>query len=150
MTSTARTLCWTLAVALFFTMAPAAVSAADYKMLKPRKEVSGHQVNGALYKMGKRFYASEKGYKEMWKAWRDDKPPKVDFSKELVLVSKCGGPNIPSVAVTLEKDSNMRWGGLCTEIGGRGFGYWIGIVSRDGVKKLNGKDMPPAAKPAAK
>ena len=137
-----------LAAATFVAAGSTTVSAEDYKTIRPSVEARGHIRNEALRKKGKDFYASEEGFAELWKAWPKGKPPKVDFSKELVLTATCGGPNRPSVGVSLMKDGNLRWGAACTKRGGPGFGYWIGIVPRDGVKKVNGKDLPPPAKKA--
>jgi hypothetical protein len=89
-----------------------------------------------------------KAFEKLWKAWRkDEKVPKVDFTKQFVVVTLAGGPNKPSISATL-KDGDLKITAIQTLIGGDGFGYSIATFDRKGVTKVNGKELPkPKAKP---
>ena len=87
------------------------------------------------------FFTDPKSLAATWKALRSDEPPKVDFSKEFVILEIAGGRNTPRVSVSLQ-DGNMRWGSFSTRVGGSGFGYTFVIVSRDGVETVQGKPIP--------
>lgn len=88
------------------------------------------------------FITDAKTFEELWKAWRpDEKLPTVDFKKEFVVVTLASGPNRPGISATLD-EGNLKILARQTLIGGDGFGYSIATFSREGVKKVNGKELP--------
>lgn len=85
---------------------------------------------------------TSKAFAKLWKAWRkDEKVPEVNFKKEFVVVTLASGPNRPGVSATLD-EGNLKIMARQTLIGGEGFGYSIATFNREGVKKVDGKDLP--------
>ena len=84
-----------------------------------------------------------KTFEALWKAWRkDEKVPTVDFDKKIVVVTlSLGGPNKPRCSAKLD-DGDLKILAIATRIGGDGFGYAIGVYPKEGIKKVNGKDVP--------
>jgi hypothetical protein len=88
--------------------------------------------------------AGPKEWAALWKAWYGDaEVPKVDFDKEVILVAAGSGPNILAVEeLVLSDKGDLKLGWSLTQRGGDGFVGVILKVSRDGVKTVNGKDLP--------
>jgi hypothetical protein len=83
-----------------------------------------------------------KTFEALWKAWRPkEKVPTVDFKKEFAVVTLASGPNKPGISATLD-EGDLKILARQTLIGGDGFGYSIATFSREGVKKVNGKELP--------
>jgi hypothetical protein len=84
-----------------------------------------------------------KAFETLWKATMgDEKLPKVDFDKNLVVVSlSLGGPNRPRVFGGKLTDGNLEVVAVSTKIGGEGFGIAFTVFPKEGVKKVNGKDI---------
>ena len=81
-------------------------------------------------------------FEKLWKAWRPKEAlPKVDFTKELVLVATAAGPNRVALSATLDDKGDLRVHTRATLIGGRGFGYAIATINRQGVKSINGNPL---------
>lgn len=83
-----------------------------------------------------------KEFEKLWSAWRKgEKVPAVDFTREFVVVTLASGPNRPGISATLD-DGDLKIKAAQTLIGGKGFGYSIATFDRQGVKKVNGKELP--------
>jgi len=81
---------------------------------------------------------------KLWQAWKVPGPaPKVDFSENLVLVLTTRG-SILRFGATLDDQGNLQVGGLATRDLRPGFRYVIAVVSRNGVKTVNGKELAEA------
>jgi hypothetical protein len=89
----------------------------------------------------KGFLTEQKAFEELWTGWKlKDKAPKIDFAKEIVVVTLAtGGPNVPRTSFTLEDNGNVKVLALSTQLGGPGFGYSIDVLNREGIKSIQGK-----------
>lgn len=88
------------------------------------------------------FVADEKAFAELWKAWRPGEDvPAVDFSKDLVIVGLANGPNKAMVRPTVDEAGDLKFLVMQTKRGGRGFGYALVKVSREGIKTVNGQPI---------
>ncbi len=86
---------------------------------------------------------SEKGLEAVWKAWKvKGDMPKIDFSKEIVVAVYSVGSKLNMAGVNLDDKGNLTVVGFGTRDIRPGFRYVLGTVSRDGVKTVNGKDLP--------
>lgn len=86
----------------------------------------------------------QKEWEKLAAAWGYKDPPRVDFSKELLLVGTWRGANFKFLA-------NVKNGDLTVELVGDkdvqpGFRYKVMSLERAGITKFQGKDLPPAAK----
>lgn len=134
---------WKTMVALAATAALFASPAyAEKSPVKPTTGIEGSVDNAELAKEAPKFIASAGDLDKLWKAWaRADKPPKVDFAKELVVITTTRGSRLRLV-VTLDENGNLEVGGLATKDLRPGFRYVIGVVPREGVKTIGGKELP--------
>ena len=84
-----------------------------------------------------------KAFEALWKATMgDEKLPKVDFDKNLIVVSLAlGGPNRPRVFGAKLTDGNLEVMAAATKLGGEGFGIAFSVFPKEGIKKVNGKDI---------
>jgi hypothetical protein len=90
------------------------------------------------------YLANAKDFAQLWKAWNvGEKVPEVDFQKSLVVVATSRGSKL-RVLARLDDKGDLRVGGLGTRDLRPGFRYEIAVVSRDGVKTVNGKEVPQA------
>lgn len=88
------------------------------------------------------FLADEKAFAELWKGWRPGEDvPAVDFSKDLILVGLANGPNKAMVRPSVDEAGDLKFLVMQTKRGGRGFGYALLKVSRDGIKTVNGQSI---------
>src|SRR5215212_8721063 len=83
-----------------------------------------------------------KEWERLAAAWGIKEPPKVDFNKEILLVGTWRGSNFKFL-------SEVKNGDLTVELVGdkeakSGFRYRIVSLSRAGITKFQGKDLPPA------
>jgi hypothetical protein len=89
--------------------------------------------------------AGPETWAKLWKAWNSDKElPKVDFGKELLIVEAGpGGTNIVDISdLKLRDDGDLTFFATVTQAGGSGFVYKIVKIKREGIKTVNGKDLP--------
>ena len=128
------------AAALVLLAAPAAL--AENKPVKPVKQWNGSVEDVALLKGAPTVVTSAKGFEGLWKAWKvEGKPPEVDFSKQLVVVTTTRGSRLqPRVAI--DDNGDLRVAALSTKDLRPGFRYVIATVPREGVKTVNGKPLP--------
>jgi hypothetical protein len=110
--------------------------------VKPSKEWTGSVEDEALEKDAPACVTSARGLEKLWKAWKiADKVPEVDFTKEIVVVSTTRGSKL-RLAAALDEKGNLTVGGLGTSDLAPGFRYVIATVSKEGVKTVNGKELP--------
>ena len=128
------------AAALFGVLAPAA--RAQKKRVKVIKEWKGSVADEKLQKSAPACVTNAKDLEKLWKAWMvEGKMPDVDFSKEIVVITTTRGSRL-NLFCNLDDKGDLEVGGFGTRDLRPGFRYVIGLVSREGVKKINGKEMP--------
>ena len=116
---------------------------ADKKPVKTTKEFSGSVDDEALHKDAPAVIASAKALESLWKSWKiADKQPEVDFAKQLVVITTSRGSKVSLRAILDDTKGDLQVLGLGTRDLRPGFRYVIGLVSRDGVKTVNGKNLP--------
>jgi hypothetical protein len=84
---------------------------------------------------------SQKQWDELAKAWGVKDPPKVDFAREFLVVATTHGSQL-RLSPKLEDGGNLRTGAVATRDLRPGFRYAIRSVKREGVKTVNGKELP--------
>ena len=115
---------------------------AQKNAVKPAKEWTGSVEDEKLAKGAPECITSAKGLENLWKAWKlADKVPEVDFTKEIVILATTQGSKL-KMAATLDEKGNLKVGGLGTNDLRPGFRYVIATVSKEGVKTVNGKELP--------
>jgi hypothetical protein len=125
-------------------LALASAAWAERKQVDPISEWGGRFNDTMLKKEAPKngVITDAKAFAKLWKAWRkDEKLPKVDFTKEFVVVTLASGPNSALPEFTLE-GGHLKASDRQTLVGGDGFGYSLAVFSRKGVKKVNGRDLP--------
>jgi hypothetical protein len=115
---------------------------AEKKAVKLEKEWKGAVEDEALAKDTPAFLSDTKALEKLWKAWKiEGKAPAVDFKKELVIVATTSGSRL-RLSATLDDKGNLDVLGMATRDLRPGFRYVIATVSREGVKTVNGKQLP--------
>jgi hypothetical protein len=115
---------------------------AEKTKVKTTKEWKGSVADEKLLKDAPTCIADAKGLENLWKAWKiEDKMPEVDFTKEIVVITTTSGSKV-NLFANLDDKGNLEVGGLGTRDLVPGFRYVIGTVPREGVKTVNGKDLP--------
>jgi hypothetical protein len=86
---------------------------------------------------------SAKGLEAVWKAWKiAGDVPKVDFTKNIVVAVYSAGSKLNMAGANLDDKGNLDVLGVGTRDIRPGFRYVLGVVSREGVKTVNKKDLP--------
>ncbi len=123
----------------------AAVSVQDAVAQKKKVEI-GMKWNGSVddEKAQKPdVITSAKGLAAVWKAWKiDGDVPKIDFDKNMVVAVYSVGSKLNMTGAKLDDKGNLDVLGLGTRDIRPGFRYVLGVVSKDGVKTVNGKELP--------
>ena len=115
---------------------------AQKNAVKPSKEWTSSVEDESLAKDAPACITSAKGLERLWKAWKiADKVPEVDFTKEIVILTTTRGSKL-RLGAALDKKGNLMVGGLGTLDLAPGFRYVIATVSNEGVKTVNGKELP--------
>jgi hypothetical protein len=134
-----------LLLPFFLSARPApAVDKPDKGADEPKKEWSGSLDDEALQKEAPAdgFIADAKAFAKLWKAWKlGDKVPDVDFKKNLAVVATTVGSKL-NVTTKLGDNGDLKVLALATRDLRPGFRYQIVLVPRDGVKTVNGKELP--------
>ena len=108
---------------------------------KHRSQWSGSVEDLSLMKRAPEFILSAQELKELWEAWKVASPvPQVDFAKNFVVVSTTRG-SILRFGAILDKKGNLQIVGMATKDLRPGFRYVIAVISREGVKTVNGKKL---------
>jgi hypothetical protein len=83
-----------------------------------------------------------KNFEKLVKAWKvAEKVPEVNFDKEIVLVAKTEGSKL-TLNASLDEKGDLKALGLATRDLRPGFRYVIISVPKEGVKTVNGKELP--------
>jgi len=115
---------------------------ADKKPVKAVKEWKGSNDDEKLVKDAPAAITTAKGLEKLWTAWKvEGKVPEVDFDKEIVAVTTTVGSRLNLVA-TLDDKGDLQVGGLGTRDLRPGFRYVIATLPKEGVKTVNGKELP--------
>jgi hypothetical protein len=86
---------------------------------------------------------SAKGLEAVWTAWNvKGEVPKIDFTKNLIVAVYSSGSKLNMAGATLDEKGNLNVVGLGTLDIRPGFRYVLGVVSREGVKTVNKKELP--------
>jgi hypothetical protein len=86
---------------------------------------------------------SAKGLEAVWKAWKiAGEVPKVDFNKDIVVAVYSVGSKLNLAGANLDDNGNLTVLGFGTRDIRPGFRYVLGVVSREGVKTVNKKELP--------
>jgi len=86
---------------------------------------------------------TQKAFDELFTAWKlGEQKPIIDFKKDSVLVVHTVGSKINLNAMLDTDNGNLIVGGLATRDLRPGFRYVVGVVPNDGVKMVNGKELP--------
>ena len=131
---------------LTFVLVCAALAPADDKKDPPKPkltvDLSGSVADVGLMKKAPEGYVivSEKAWKELAEAWGLKDPPKVDLTKELLVVVTTRGSRL--TLTPRVKDGDLRPEAISTRDLRDGFRYAIQSHPRDGVKTVNGKPLP--------
>jgi hypothetical protein len=86
--------------------------------------------------------ASQKAWEKLAKAWGIEKPAKVDFDKEFLYVATNVGSRLSINAGKLDDKGNLTVSAIGTRDLRDGFRYAIKSFGREGVKTVNGKELP--------
>jgi len=117
------------------------VRAAEVKEVKPTKLWNGSVEDDKLMKDAPAVIVDKKTFEKIWVDWKiKGDVPTINFDKEIVVLMTSKGSRI-TMKCTLE-DGNLKVGGIATADLGEGFRYILATVPREGVKKVNGKDLP--------
>jgi hypothetical protein len=115
---------------------------AQKKPIKPTKEWSGSVADEKLAEGAPAFLTNAKELAKLWTDWKlTDKPPAVDFQQELVVITTTRGSRL-TLALTLDDKGDLRIGGIATRDLRPGFRYILATVRKEGVKTINGKELP--------
>ena len=130
-----------LAAMLAFTVATAPARAAEPKPTDT-VDLSGTVIDLDQLKAlsGTGVILSQKEWERLAAAWGVKEPPKVDFTKELLLVGTWRGTGFKFL-------NDMKDGDLTTELVGDkeekpGFRFKVISLKRDGIKSFQGKALP--------
>jgi hypothetical protein len=128
------------AVVLFGMLSPTA-QAAD-KPVKASKEWTGSVADAKHKDDAPTCITSAKELEKLWKSWKvTDKVPEVDFTKEIVVIATTSGSRI-NLSYKLSDKGNLQVLGVASSDFGEGFRYVIASVSNEGVKTVDGKELP--------
>jgi hypothetical protein len=84
---------------------------------------------------------NEKDLKALWDAWKlTDKMPKVDFDKELVVITTTKGSRL-NVNLKRDEKGDLTVVGVATRDLRPGLRYIIQVIEREGIKTVNGKKL---------
>lgn len=89
------------------------------------------------------FITSAEKLKAIWKAWNmTGEVPKVDFDKNIIVAVYSVGSRLNMAGANLDDKGNLTVLGFATRDIRPGFRFVLGVVSKEGVKKVNNKDLP--------
>ena len=117
-------------------------AAEEPKKAKPTVELGGDIQDEALQKEAPAngVVVSQKGWDTLAKAWGIKDAPKVAFAKELLVVGTWKGSSFNLTPAVKDGDLSVR--ALGTKDLRPGFRWKVVSVARDGIKTVQGKDLP--------
>jgi hypothetical protein len=124
----------------------AAVSVQDAAAQKKTKVEIGMKWSGSVDDEKARkpdAITSPEQLKAVWKEWKvTDKMPEVDFKKNIVVAVYSVGSKLNIAGANLDDKGNLDVLGFGTRDIRPGFRFVLGVVSKDGVKTVGGKELP--------
>ena len=130
-----------LAAVMFLAVA---VFAADPMPLKPTNTWKGSVDDRKLAKEMPEngVITNAKDFEKLVKAWNvAEKVPEVNFDKEIVVVAKTDG-SILNLNPVLNEKGDLKTAGFASQDLVPGFRYVIVSVPKEGVKTVDGKELP--------
>jgi hypothetical protein len=128
---------------------PLQVVSASKKPIIPSQQWSGSMADLSLSKAVPEVILTEEGLKNLWKVWKiEASMPKVDFSRNLIVVQTTRGSRL-RLSATLDDKGDLKVLGAATADLRPGFRYVVAVLSREGVKTVNGKELAPKAEQAS-
>src|SRR5262245_52121933 len=116
---------------------------AEKKAVKFTNEWKGAVADEDKQKGSPEVITSAKALEKLWKDWKiEDKMPKVDFDKEIVVLGTTRGSKINLSAKLDDENGDLQVVGLATRDLVPGFRYVLATVPREGVKTVNKKELP--------
>ena len=116
-------------------------AAAQKKKVEVTKTWSGSVADDKL--MQPEVITNAKLFDAIWKAWKfGGEAPKIDFTKNIIVGVYSSGSQLNLAGANLDEKGNLDVLGFGTRDDRPGFRYVLGMVSRDGVKTVNGKALP--------
>ncbi len=86
---------------------------------------------------------SKEGLKELWESWKlAGDVPKVDFDKNLVVTNTTKGGILKLSDVKLKEGGDLQVVAIATRDLRPGIRYLLIVVPREGVKTIEGKEIP--------
>jgi putative lipoprotein len=117
------------------------VTAAD-QVIMPSSSWNGSVADEKLLDKPVTVVATAEAWQELWKWWKlEGETPAVDFAKNLVVVQTTRGSRL-NLTVKLDDKGDLKVFALATRDLRPGFRYSLGVVSREGVKTVNGVELP--------
>lgn len=115
---------------------------ADEPKEKPTVELGGDIKDEMLQKEAPAngVIVSQKAWESLAKAWDIKDAPKVDFTKEILVVGTWRG-SVFSVSA-LVKDGDLTVSGRGTKDLRPGFRWKVKSIKREGIKTVQGKELP--------
>jgi hypothetical protein len=120
------------------------VYAADPTPLKPTNTWKGSVEDEKLAKEMPEngFITNAKDFEKLVKAWNvAEKVPEVNFDKEIVVVAKTVG-SVLRLNPALDEKGDLKALGFASRDLRPGFRYVIVSVPKEGIKTVNGKELP--------
>ena len=115
------------------------------RLLAPLAEYTGAVAEASLATGAPAFITDAETFGKLWAHWQiADKQPEIDFRTRFVAVSTTVGSHI-TPNFLLDNAGNLESLGMATMDIRPGFRYIVSVLSRDGIKSLAGKPLPPAA-----
>lgn len=132
--------------AVLFAVVLAALFAAEVRAQpKPvplTNKWTGSVADVALKKGVPEVITSPKVLEKVWNAWMvKGKLPKLDFTKEIVILGTTSGSRL-NLSARLDDKGDLQIIGFGTADFGPGFRYVLATVPRTGVKTVNKKPLP--------
>lgn len=120
----------------------APLSADEPKEKKPTVELGGSIDDETLQKAmpANGVIASQKAWDALAKAWSIKDAPKIDFTKELLIVGTWRGSSFGLRPML--KDGDLSVSGFGTKDLRPGFRWKVQTFPREGVKTVQGKELP--------
>ena len=130
-------------IAFCLALAVASVAFADAKSVKPNKNWTGLVKDDTLKKLAPKdgYVVDAKEFEKLWKAWSKDEVPRIDFAKEVVIVTLAAGPNKPEIKATLD-EGKLEIKAMQALVAGAGFGYSLATFDRKGITTVRNKKLP--------
>ena len=118
---------------------------AEKRAVKPTREWSGSVADHSLAADAPDYVANGEDLASLWNQWGiADELPTIDFSQELVVLATTRGSRLRLLTTLDDATGDLGVGGIATRDLRPGFRYVIATISREGVKTVNGKELPRA------